>query len=877
MIGSSVGPYRVLECLGTGGMGEVFLADDTRLLRLVALKRLTGSLVDDRGGRRRILREARAVAQLHHPGIASIFDILDLEDSAWIVMEYVEGVTLAVRLQQGRLPVADAVGLGIQLADALANAHEHGILHCDLKPLNIRVTRDGRAKILDFGLAQRSADAVASDETEAASVGIGHRNVPGLSGTAGYMAPERLSGTPADVRGDIYSLGIVLFEMLTGRRPFGGSDLVSTAALALTTPAPSPSGLDAAIPEAVSAVVLKAIARHPDARYPGASALGAALRAISGESTSGASAGAAPGSSLPDLTPVPAARRPRWVWAAVAATALAAVAAGGGLAVWGWRLPERAAAPSVPIAALSIVVTPFSNVSGNPADEVLGSGFTDDLLMKLSLLPRVTVVSRETTAAYLAVHPASPNLARDLGAAHVVKGAIERDGDRLRVTVALVSPAGATTWTRTYDGTTAGLFSLQHQVAEGLADGLNLRLTTPDRQRLTAAPTPNIEAFADYSQGRLFLDRSDVKGNVTHAIEAFDRAVAKDASFAQAHAGLGAAYWQKFTETSETSWTLRAIDASLEALRLNPDQAEVRVTLATIYKGLGRTPAAVDELRKALALRPDDDEAYRLLGDIFAGQGRIDDAVQSYQRAIGIRPNYWQNHNRLAVALMSVGRYQEAEVSCRRVTELQPDSHIGFNNLGAVAMMQGNLTLALDSFARAAEIRPGYSTFSNMGTIHFWNGRFDEARKAYVRAIALRAGDPSLHRNLGDALAELRDAPGARNAYAQALELATRQLTVNPKDEATLSLMALIEAKLGRKADARAHVDQALALAPKGKDVYYRTAVVAALGNDPDAAIAALTTAVSLGYSAEQAARDLDLRSLRSHPEYKALMTTRKP
>ena len=337
------------------------------------------------------------------------------------------------------------------------------------------------------------------------------------------------------------------------------------------------------------------------------------------------------------------------------------------------------------------------------------------------------------------------------------------------------------------------------------------------------------------------------------------------------------AYWQRFIETNETAWTLRAIDASLEALRLSPAQAEVHLTLATIYKGIGRTPAAVDEIRKALALQPNADEAHRLLGDILAGQGQTDEAVQAYHQAIAIRPNYWQNHNRLAVALLSVGRYAEAESSCRRVTELQPDSHIGHNNLGAVAMMQGDLTLALGSFSRAAEIRPGASTFSNIGTIHFWNGRFADARAAYARAIALRAGDASLHRNLGDALAALGDAAGARKAYLQALEFATEQLTVNPKDPAHLSLVALVEAKLGRTADARLHVDQAVALAPKGKDVFHRSAAVAALAGDRARALADLTTAVQLGYSPEQARRDLDLRPLHALPEYQSLVGTRKP
>lgn len=858
--GSLVGPYRVLEKIGAGGMGEVFLAEDTRLRRQVALKRLTSDARIDL--RRGILREARAVAQLHHTGIASIFDVIEDGQTAWIVMEYVEGESLSQRLRRGPLPVAEAVSLGMQLTDALADAHEHGIVHCDLKPDNIRLTPAGRAKILDFGLAQRSPEAAAGDDTQLLSRETGHRDSAGVSGTAGYLAPERLSGTPADARGDIYALGVILFELLTGRRPFEGSNLVSTAVMALTTPTPSPSDIDPAIPDEVSRLVLKALAREPGARFQSAAALGDALRAAAGVATPGAGALATATANAPT----------RWRPALVAMTTLAVAAglAGALLVLPGWRA-------SVSASTLSVVVRPFANLSGDPANDHLGSGITDDLIAKLSRLPRVTVVSRETTAAYLAATPSSPTLARDLGASFVVGGGVERTGNRVHVTVQLMSSTGATVWTRSFDGTMAGIFELQQHLAEGIAEGLDLPLSTPDRESLTAVPTRSMEAFADYSQGRLFLDRRDVKGNVQHAADAFTRAIAKDPAFALAHAGLGLAYWQRFIETNETAWTLRAIDASLEALRLSPGQAEVHLTLATIYKGIGRTPAAVDELQKALALQPNADEAHRLLGDILAGQGQIDDAVQAYHQAIQIRPSYWQNHNRLAVALLSVGRYAEAESSCRRVTELQPDSHIGYNNLGVVAMMQGDLAVALDNFSRAAEIRPGASTYSNIGTIHFWNGRFEDARAAYTRAIALRASDASLHRNLGDALAALGDAGGARKAYQLALDFAAEQLAVNPKDPAHLSLVALVEGKLGRHADARLHVDQALALAPRSKDVFHRSAAVAALAGDRTRALADLTTAVQLGYSPEQARRDLDLKPLHALTAYQSLVGTQKP
>jgi tetratricopeptide (TPR) repeat protein len=856
MIGTSLGPYRVLERLGSGGMGEVFLADDTRLKRQVALKRLTRGSTSGPEARARVLREARAVARLQHPGIGSIFDVVEDADTVWIVMEYVRGETLAARLARGRVPVAEAIAIATQIADALASAHAQGVLHCDLKPANVHLTPDGQTKILDFGLAQRSSVAMASAETQSASVAIDVRSGDSarVSGSPGYMAPERISGQPPDERSDVYGLGVMLFELLTGRRPYSGNDLVSVAVTALTSPVPSPSSIDAAIPASLGALVVKAIAREPAARFQRADEMAAALRAF------------AAGRSL-------SRRRPGRA-GLMAGAALLIVLAGAFATMAGWR-PWSWIRPGSPTASASgaIVVTPFRNMTGDTANDHLGVGITDDLTTKLSTLPHVTVVSRATTSAYVAEHPSSRTLARDLGAAYVVDGGLQRSGDQLRVTVTLQSFAGTTVWAHEYEGALADLFTLQHQIAEGLADSLNLTLSTTDRRRLADEPTRNVEAFADYAQGRLFLDRLDAKGNVDHAVEAFERAVAKDPAFALAHAGLGSAYWAKFKETSDAAWTARAVDASLEALRLNPNQAEVHVALGLIYQGLGRTPAAVDELQKALAIHPTD-EAHRLIGDIFAKESRTDDAVAAYQRAIQLRPNYWQNHNRLAVALMRAGRYQEATASCRRVTELQPDSAVGFNNLGVVAMMQGDLAMGLSSLTRAAEISPKASTFSNIGTVQYWNGRFADARHAYEQAIALKPNDASLVRNLGDAWAGEHNVPEARKAYVSALAFARNQLKVNPKDATTLSLAAILEAKLDRPVDARADVDRALALAPKDAEVYYRSAVVAALARDRPAALAALKSALAQGYSRELMGRDLDLQSLKGLPEFTALLSS---
>jgi tRNA A-37 threonylcarbamoyl transferase component Bud32 len=290
MIDTTVGPYRLLRRLGAGGMGEVYLAEDSRLRRQVALKRLTDRTLCGAEVRARILREARAAGKLQHPGIAAVFDVVEDGEAVWIVMEYVPGETLAARLKRDRLPVDAALGIGTQIAEALAHAHAHGVVHCDLKPSNVQLTPDGRVRVLDFGLAQRPERALAAEETRLRSLDVSQADSGRVTGTAGYMAPERLRGLRPDERSDVYSLGVVLFQLLTGRKPFAGTDLVAVAAAALSAPAPAASSVEPEIPGAVSLVVSRALSADPAARFASATELVMALRAATG---AGASSGSA--------------------------------------------------------------------------------------------------------------------------------------------------------------------------------------------------------------------------------------------------------------------------------------------------------------------------------------------------------------------------------------------------------------------------------------------------------------------------------------------------------------------------------------------------------------------------------------------------------
>jgi len=435
-------------------------------------------------------------------------------------------------------------------------------------------------------------------------------------------------------------------------------------------------------------------------------------------------------------------------------------------------------------------------------------------------------------------------------------------------------------WSRTFTAVVDDIFGLQRQLTDGLIGGLqgvgavSGGLTARDRARLVDRPTSDVDAFANYAQGRSFLERPDVSGNLDRAGSLLQAAIERDPKFANAHAALGETYWAQYLRTRDQSWLSKARDETLEALRLDPDQAGVRYSLALIYNGTGRQPDAIDELHRAIALQPSADDAHRLLGEILSRTGEIDTAVRELRQAVDLRPSYWANHFSLGIALYNAGRYQEAVAPLERVTELQPDSTRGFQALGTVYHQSGDLAKALANYQRAIQISPTLGAYSNIGTIHFGRGEYAEAAAAYEHAIAIDPMSATARRNAADAYEAMGDTGRAADAFAKAVEFTKKQLTVNPREPRTLALQALCEAKLKRTRDANRDIASAVALAPADKEVLYKRAVIRSLGGDVRGALSALDEAIAHGYSVTLAADDRDLRSLRGTPEFDRLVHT---
>jgi tetratricopeptide (TPR) repeat protein len=859
--GDRLGPYRIVSLLGAGGMGEVWLAEDERLHRRVALKKPPANLASP-DARERLNREARAAARLNHPGIAGVYDVLEHDDQPIIVMEYVEGDTLSARLRGGPLRVEQTVEIGVQLADALAAAHAANVIHRDLKPSNIALTPGGRVKVLDFGIARIGGPAAE------------HETLGRAFGTPGYMAPEQLLGAPGDARADIYGLGAVLYELLTGRPPLARDTM--GVPLAALTQRPSPvHAVNPAVPEALDAIVMRALERQPADRYRSAAQMRTELERVAttlrdrptgeleivGDRRTGPVAARRTGPLT--LT------RARWIAMVVAL----ALAAGVGIPVARrWTAPKPAAsnrAGQIPVLA----VLSLRNLSGDVQVDRIAVGFADSLRTDLATLAGIRVIPSAAMRTYDRGGADTLQIMRELGVAFLLDGSLQQIGTRMRINFNLLRDDGGVEWSRGYDVVAEeDVIPLQRRVAEAVAEGLRLNLSARERERLGAQRTSNVAALDAYWRGQATLERADDSKSAEQAVAAFAEAIKLDSRFALAHAALADAYWVTYQQTRDPADAGRAIEAADGALKLDPQQSEVWISLGRVHHGTGQLDAAERDLRRALAIQPASDEARRLLGRVYADRGKYAEAEGEYRAAIDLRAGYWRGHYDLGSFYFRTARYQDAADAFTRAIELNSHYAGAFHNLGTAYQSLGDEARALENYKRAVAITPIAQTYANIGSIQFRQKRYEEAVASFRLAVQLGPGNPLTHGNLGDALGRVGRKMDAAESYARAVEASQATLRVNPNDAHTLARLAVFEAKLGRAAAAERDSARAVRINPQDPEVSYRQATVFALNGKIGPAMAALDAALTKGYSAAQAESDEDLAALRKLPAFGALL-----
>ena len=619
MLGKTLGHYRIERLLGRGGMGEVFVAEDLRLGRQVALKLLSPQRDVSPERRKRFEREARAVAALSHSNIVAIHDFGDDEGRPFAVTELLEGETLRSALRRGPVPPTTALAWGAEIAEGLAAAHERGIVHRDLKPENVFVTTAGHIKILDFGLARLvppgglspAAVPTASILTEPLAV----------LGTVGYMSPEQVRGWPADARSDLFALGAVLYEMVTGNRAFHGATTVETLNNILNADL-RPWSPNSAVPPALRGVIVRCLDKRPDRRFQSARDVAFALEAIGGT-----------------------APRAGWRWTTAAAVAGTAIAIAGGALLM--RSPPDLGATATPKAPPRIVVLPFENL-GPPGDEYFAVGLSDEITTQLAGMTGVAVISRSSAQQYAARRKSVREIAEELRVDYIVDGTVRWDreaatGGRVRVSPQLIRVSDDTQlWGDRYERSSSELFDVQSEIATRVADALDLTVAKPAREGLQEPPTRNPEAYQAYLRG-LYLDGTPSRaiGEGPRLIaQMFERAVELDPGFALAHARLSYAYSNMYRfGTDRTEERLEAAKAAAERARaLAPDLPWVRFALAVYHYSRADYEPAIQELEAVRGALGSESQFFLTRGAIKRRVGDMEGSLHDFDRAVALDP-----------------------------------------------------------------------------------------------------------------------------------------------------------------------------------------------------------------------------------------------
>jgi serine/threonine protein kinase/tetratricopeptide (TPR) repeat protein len=853
--GTDFGPrYHVESLLGSGGMGKVYKASDRELDRIVAIKVLRPDLMTDPMALQRFKHELLLASSISHPNILRIHDLGEYNGVKFISMAYVDGGDLTqVLRKEGRLPLPRVLNIMRQLAAALAAAHGVNVVHRDLKPQNILLGQGDHVYVTDFGIAKT----LESDRTSVTRTGA-------VLGTPLYMSPEQVEGKPVDHRSDLYTFGLIFYEMLTGVLPFSGDSTFQLMYQRVHQLPKRPELVIPDLPAYLSHICLKCLEKEPAQRYQNANEILADLDLKHIQSQT----------RTVQIT-LPVFSSKVWLISGSALVALLAVL----LAMPPIRhfvFPHKGGEPASGIPSLNrgkfVAVLPMRVIGDQNALGYVADGMTEALSAKLFQLHDMHTAS---VSEVQKVRPSNSftEAARQLGANLVVSGTIQGSGDRLRVTASLDDvSSGHLLWTEEFTGAQQDLFTLEDKIYGRLVDALALKPSNEETARATSHPTDNIEAYDLYLKGRDALRKQQDIKNVQSAINLFELAIQKDRAFPLAYAGIADASLVMYRETKDSLWSAKALAAAQQAGSLSQSQPEILLALGSVYNASGRTAEAIAELKRALEVSPNSDEAYSRLGSAYIGNGRSADGIQALKKAVAINPYYWINYNNLGNAYYEIGNFNGAADCYRKVIELDPNNPYAYNNLGAVLLQSGRFEEAVEPLQKSLQTDPVGQAYSNVGIAYFYLRQYDKAIVNYEKAVQLVPNSDMFVGNLAEAYALAGQKDRAQATFDQAISLAYKGLQVNPRSAGIKGRLALWYGKKGDAKQALRFIAEARSIDRDDLDLIYYQAQAQALSGDKAGAIETLRNAFKKGQSTAIARAEPDLQSLQSDPAFQKLV-----